>query len=298
MNRYSNVKERYKMHNYSEVKKYIPHIIGAATGIIALSILIVVLCINSGDDGENKATSTEKSAQDNTTIDEASVEKNTTKETSKTTTDKETSDEITTDNVTTEEHLTSEAVTTKNNQVAQNTTSSKQETLENQETTVQQTTTEQQQTTTVQPTTTSPPRGENGVILEELSFTRYNSRIREIEVILVPKTCEEAKEKVDTEGALPGWGIVYNSPTVIQNNIFNNEITFQQTTESEVISIYGQALTSYTTENGKFLVYQYGYYANGVKEEIMYIVFGFAKDLDMKLGSVGINSDVTGRYSS
>ena len=154
-----------------------------------------------------------------------------------------------------------------------------------QHTTVQPTTKKQEQSTKKPETPTTPPRGKNGVILEELSFVRRQGTTN------VPKTYTEAKENVTVPGSIPGYTILYTSPNLVQNNIFNNELTFQETTESQVISIYGQPLTSYCDENkNKYSVYQYGYYANGVKNEIIYITFGFANVLDMKLGVVGIAS--------
>ena len=50
-------------------------------------------------------------------------------------------------------------------------------------------------------------------------------------------------------------------------------------------------MTSYYDNNkNKYSVYQYEYYANGEKDEIIYITFGYANAINMKLGAVGIAS--------
>lgn len=289
----------------NNIKTHIPQTIGVVA-VLAVSIVIMILCIGGCDSGDKEAVSTEKSASEGITTDKLTLEqkttadeKDTTEESAETTTDSETGDE------TTDDETTDKEVTTGNQQVMQNTTTAGQTTIgshqvvqntttvkqtsstgqtttQRQTTAQRQTTTKKQEMTTPQQTTTAAPRGKNGVILEELSFVRWN------EVISMPKTKTDLTKQ--TGNSEYCYVIVYNHPAVTQKNIFNNEIIFSQTTESEVISMYGTALTSYTTENGKFLVYQYGYYANGNNEEKIYIRFGFAKVLDMRLGSVGIGN--------
>ncbi len=270
-----------ELKNY--VKEHIPQIVGTIAGIIAVLLIgaIVILSISGDEEDKSKVTSAEKSASENITSEKNTTQKSTTKKTPETTIENETSDEETTDG-----EKTDKETTTKSSQVIQYTTSRVLETTKSQKTTVQQTTAKKQEATTKkQEKPTTPPRGKNGVILEELSFVRRQGTTN------VPKTHEEAKKQITTVGVIPAYGIVYTSPNLVQNNIFNNEITFQKTLESEIISIYGQPVTSYYDNNkNKYIVYQYGYYANGVKEEIIYIVFGFANALDMKLGAIGIGN--------
>ncbi len=275
-----------ELKNY--VKEHIPQIVGTIAGIIAVLLIgaIVILSISGDEEDKSKVTSAEKSASENITSEKNTTQKSTTKKTPETTIENKTSDEETTDEEKTDKETTTKESTTKNSQVIQYTTLRVLETTKSQETTVQQTTAKKQEATTKKtekPTT--PPRGKNGVILEELSFIRRQG------ITNVPKTYTEAKENVTVPGSIPGYTILYTSPNLIQDNIFGNEITFKETTESQVISIYGQPLTSYYDNNkNKYSVYQYGYYANGEKDEIIYITFGYANAINMKLGAVGIAS--------
>ena len=275
-----------ELKNY--VKEHIPQIVGTIAGIIAVLLIgaIVILSISDDEKDKSKVTSAEKSASENITSEKNTTQKSTTKKTPETTIENKTSDEETTDEEKTDKETTTKESTTKNSQVIQYTTLRVLETTKSQETTVQQTTAKKQEATTKKtekPTT--PPRGKNGVILEELSFIRRQG------ITNVPKTYTEAKENVTVPGSIPGYTILYTSPNLIQDNIFGNEITFKETTESQVISIYGQPLTSYYDNNkNKYSVYQYGYYANGEKDEIIYITFGYANAINMKLGAVGIAS--------
>ena len=147
--------------------------------------------------------------------------------------------------------------------------------------------TSKEEDTTEQATPTTPPRGKNGVILEELSFDRWSSEKKNFENVPVPKTYSEFKSLRNYPNA-EGFIITYDF--VLRNDVFHNELEFRKTTESQAISIYGQPLTSYYEENGKNIVYQYGYYANGVRDEIIYITFGFSNELDMKLVAIGIGN--------
>lgn len=277
----------------NNTNKYILQTIGIVS-VSAITIVIMILCIRGCDSSDKDTVSTEKSASEDTTTDKLTSEQKTTdeedmtEETTKTAIDsktdgKETEDETTDTEETTKSQQVVQKITTSgqttggNTQVVQNTTTSRPTTTQ------KQTTTKKQETTTKQQTTTAAPRGRNGVILEELSFVRWN------EVIPVPKTKTELIKQQDNPDAR-GYGIVYNHPAVTQENIFNNEIRFSHTTESELISIYGNPLTSYTTENGKFIVYRYGDYANGIEKEIIYIRFGFANVLGMNLGSAAIGN--------
>ena len=275
-----------ELKNY--VKEHIPQVTGIAAGIIVVLLIgaIVILSISGDEEDKSKVTSAEKSASENITSEKNTTQKSTTKKTPETTIENKTSDEETTDEEKTDKETTTKESTTKNSQVIQYTTLRVLETTKSQETTVQQTTAKKQEATTKKtekPTT--PPRGKNGVILEELSFIRRQG------ITNVPKTYTEAKENVTVPGSIPGYTILYTSPNLIQDNIFGNEITFKETTESQVISIYGQPLTSYYDNNkNKYSVYQYGYYANGEKDEIIYITFGYANAINMKLGAVGIAS--------
>lgn len=265
------------------VKEHIPQIVGTIAGIIAVILVcVIIIILNSEVKNDNGQIETTKKQALETTVKNEETKEAVTKQTKATTKiDATTTVETTKEEDTTEQATKKQEETKRQQEAATNV----QVVTTQQYTTVQPTTKKQEQTTKKQETTTAPVvRGKNGVILEELSFVRRQG------ITNVPKTYTEAKENVTVPGSIPGYTILYTSPNLVQNNIFNNEITFQKTLESEIISIYGQPVTSYTTKNGKFLVYQYGYYANGVREEMIYIRFGFANVLDMKLGSVGIGN--------
>jgi|GEM_PF-4748684 hypothetical protein len=275
-----------ELKNY--VKEHIPQVMGIAAGIIVVLLIgaIVILSISGDEEDKSKVTSAEKSASENITSEKNTTQKSTTKKTPETTIENETSDEETTDGEKTDKETTTKESTTKSSQVIQYTTSRVLETTKSQHTTVQPTTKKQEQTTKKPEKPTTPPRGKNGVILEELSFVRRQGTTN------VPKTYTEAKENVTVPGSIPGYTILYTSPNLVQNNIFNNEITFKETTESQVVSIYGQPLTKYDYKSGggKELVYQYGYYANGNSYEIIYIGFGFFNRNNKLLSSIAIGN--------
>ena len=276
-----------ELKNY--VKEHIPQIVGTIAGIIAVLLIgaIVILSISGDEEDKSKVTSAEKSASENITSEKNTTQKSTTKKTPETTIENETSDEETTDGEKTDKETTTKESTTKSSQVIQYTTSRVLETTKSQKTTVQQTTAKKQEATTKkQEKPTTPPRGKNGVILEELARPVWGG------YDVMPKTKTELiKQCEGYEGSI-GYAYLYTDIYENDKKPFNNELTFQETTESQVISIYGQPLTSHYSKNGKdkYIVYQYGYYANGVRDEIIYITFGFANVLDMKLGSVEIAS--------
>ena len=278
-----------ELKNY--VKEHIPQIVGTIAGIIAVILVcVIIITLNSEVRNDNGQIETTKKQALETTIKNEETKEAVTKQTKATTKTDGTTTEETSKEEDTTEQATKKQEKTKKQEAATNV----QVVTTQQHTTVQPTTKKQEQTTKKPETPTTPPRGKNGVILEELSFISYNWDTRNEEVIAVPKTYTEAKnrENVIKDGAIPGYTIVYTSPAVTQYNIFNNELTFQKTTESQVISIYGQPLTSYCDENrnDKYIVYQYGYYANGVRDEIIYITFGFSNELDMKLVAIGIGN--------
>ena len=270
-----------ELKNY--VKEHIPQVVGTIAGIIAVILVcVIIITLNSEVRNDSGQIETTKKQALETTIKNEETKETVTKQTKATTK----IDETTTVETSKEEDTTEQATKKQEETKKQEAATNVQVVTTQQHTTVQPTTKKQEQTTKKPETPTTPPRGKNGVILEELSFIRRQG------ITNVPKTHEEAKRQITKVGVIPAYGIVYTSPNLVQNNIFNNEITFQKTLESEIISIYGQPVTSYYDENrnDKYIVYQYGYYANGVKEEIIYIVFGFANALDMKLGAIGIGN--------
>ena len=278
-----------ELKNY--VKEHMPQIVGTVAGIIAVILVcVIIIILNSEVRNDSGQIETTKKQALETTVKNEETKETVTKQTKVTTK----TDGTTTEETNKEEDTTEQAAKKQEETKKQEAATNVQVVTTQQHTTVQPTTKKQEQTTKKPETPTTPPRGKNGVILEELSFISYNWDTRNEEVIAVPKTYTEAKnrENVIKDGAIPGYTIVYTSPAVTQYNIFNNELTFKETTESQVISIYGQPLTSYCDENrdDKYIVYQYGYYANGVRDEIIYIRFGFANVLGMKLGSVAIGN--------
>lgn len=282
------------MSKFKELKDYvrghIPQIVGTVAGIIAVILVcVIIIILNSEVKNDNGQIETIKKQALETTIKNEETKETVTKQIEATTkTDGTTTEEISKEEDTTEQATKKQEETKRQQEAATNVqvVTTQQHTTTKAQTVVQPTTKKQEATTKKPETPTTPPRGKNGVILEELSFIRRQG------ITNVPKTHEEAKRQITKVGVIPAYGIVYTSPNLVQNNIFNNEITFQKTLESEIISIYGQPVTSYYDENrnDKYIVYQYGYYANGVKEEIIYIVFGFANELDMKLGAIGIGN--------
>lgn len=276
------------------VKEHIPQVIAAVAGIIAVLLVgaIVIISISGGKEDENRVASTEKPAYEITLETTLKIEDNrettteqieaTTKE-EKTTTKKESKEEKSTEATNSKEPISQE--TTRKQEQASTST---QVTTTKAQTVVQPTTKKQEATTKKQETTTaSVVRGKNGVILEELSFDRWNYSKRVHESVSVPKTYTEYKNNASSENAI-GYAILYDDYK-IRDDIFYNELTFKNSTEQDIINIYGKPLTKYSTANGEFLVYRYGYYASS-EEDIIYIRFGIAYKLDNKFGSVGIGN--------
>lgn len=273
-----------ELKNY--VKEHIPQIVGTVAGIIAVILVCVIIVIlNSEVRNDSGQIETTKKQALETTIKNEETKEAVTKQTKATTKTDGTTIEETNKEENTTERATKKQKETKKQEAATNV----QVVTTQQHTTVQPTTKKQEQTTKKQETPTTPPRGKNGVILEELSFDRWSSEKKNFENVPVPKTYSEFKSLRNYPNA-EGFIITYDF--VLRNDVFHNELEFRKTTESQVISIYGQPLTSYCDENrdDKYIVYQYGYYANGVRDEIIYIRFGFANVLGMKLGSVGIGN--------
>lgn len=269
------------------VKGHIPQIVGTVAGIIAVILVcVIIIILNSEVKNDNGQIETTKKQALETTVKNEETKETVTKQTKATTkTDGTTTEETSKDENTTEQATKKQEETKRQQEAATNVqvVTTQQHTTTKTQTVVQPTTKKQEATTKKPETPTTPPRGKNGVILEELArpiLKGYD---------VVPKTKTELISQSNGDKEI---FYVYLYTDLYENfqKPFNNEITFQKTLESEIISIYGQPVTSYTTKNGKFLVYQYGYYANGVREEIIYIRFGFANVLDMKLGSVGIGN--------
>ncbi len=270
-----------ELKNY--VKEHIPQIVGTIAGIIAVILVcVIIIILNSEVKNDNGQIETTKKQALETTIKNQETKETVTKHTKATTKIDETTTVETSKEEDTTEQATKKQEETKRQQEA---ATNVQVVTTQQHTTVQPTTKRQEQTTKKPENPTTPPRGKNGVILEELArpiLKGYD---------VVPKTKTELISQSNGDKEIC---YVYLYTDLYENfqKPFNNEITFQKTLESEIISIYGQPVTSYYSRNGKdkYIVYQYGYYANGVREEIIYIRFGFANVLDMKLGSVGIGN--------
>lgn len=271
-----------ELKNY--VKEHIPQIVGTVAGIIAVILVcVIIIILNSEERNDNGQIETTKKQALETTIKNEETKEAVTKQTKATTK----IDETTTVETSKEENTTEQATKKQEETKKQEAATNVQVVTTQQHTTVQPTTKKQEQTTKKQETPTTPPRGKNGVILEELSFDRWSSEKKNFENVPVPKTYSEFKSLRNYPNA-EGFIITYDF--VLRNDVFHNELEFRKTTESQAISIYGQPLTSYYEENGKNIVYQYGYYANGVRDEIIYITFGFSNELDMKLVAIGIGN--------
>ena len=268
-----------ELKNY--VKEHIPQIVGTVAGIIAVILVcVIIIILNSEVKNDNGQIETTKKQALETTVKNEETKEAVTKQTKATTK----IDETTTVETSKEENTTERATKNQEETKKQEAVTNVQVVTTQQHTTVQPTTKKQEQTTKKPETPTTPPRGKNGVILEELARPVWGG------YDVVPKTKTELIKQCDGDEESCYIYSLYNGIYENDKKPFNNELTFQETTESQVISIYGRPLVSYTTKNGKFLVYQYGYYANGVRDEIIYIRFGFANVLDMKFGSVGIGN--------
>lgn len=274
-----------ELKNY--VKEHIPQVVGTIAGIIAVILVcVIIIILNSEVKNDNGQIETTKKQALETTVKNEETKEAITKQTKATTKIEETTTVETSKEEDTTEQATKKQEETKRQQEAATNVqvvTTQQHTTTKTQTVVQPTTKKQEATTKRPETPTTPPRGKNGVILEELARPVWRG------YDVVPKTKTELIKQCDGDEE-SCYLYSYNGIYENDKKPFNNDFTFQETTESQVISIYGQPLTSYTTKNGKFLVYQYGYYADGVRDEIIYIRFGFANVLDMKFGSVGIGN--------
>lgn len=271
-----------ELKNY--VKEHMPQIVGTTAGIIAVILVcVIIIILNSEARNDNGQIETTKKQALETTVKNEETKEAVTKQTKATTK----IDGTTTVETSKEENTTEQAAKKQEETKKQEATTNVQVVTTQQHTTVQPTTKKQEQTTKKPEIPTTPPRGKNGVILEELSFALYNMNTGVNEKIPVPKTYTEFKNSSSEEES--GYVIVYNHPAVKQNDIFYNELEFRKSTKQDVINIYGKPLTTYSTVNGEFLVYQYGYYTNMEVDKI-YIIFGFAKKLDMRFGGIQIGN--------
>lgn len=300
----------------NNIKTHIPQTIGVVA-VLAVSIVIMILCIGGCDSGDKEAVSTEKSASEGITTDKLTLEqkttadeKDTTEESAETTTDIETGDE------TTDEEMTDKEVTTGNQQVMHNTTTAGQTTIgshqvvqntttvkqtsstgqtttQRQTTAQRQTTTKKQEMTTPQQTTTAAPRGKNGVILEELSIN-FNTG-----VVPVPRTkFELSGDNPDDNGYVllylrvkPGATYGFVSTAIFQNEVKLYDVTRKAgSTEADIKAIYGEPMYQYKYNDGSnCFVYKYLNYTNE-KKQIIYIKFVFWNNLGMYLGGIDIGN--------
>lgn len=275
------------------VKGHIPQIVGTVAGIIAVILVcVIIIILNSEVKNDNGQIETTKKQALETTIKNEETKETVTKQTKATTkTDGTTTEEISKEEDTTEQS-TKKQEETKRQQEA---TTNVQVVTTQQHTTVQPTTKKQEATTKKPETPTTPPRGGNGVILEELSFDRWNYSKRVHESVPVPKTYTEYKNNASNKNAI-GYAILYDDYK-IRDDIFYNELTFKKSTEQDIINIYGKPKVTYyyDKENNKYITYQYGYYANGVEEDIIYIRFCIWSELGNTLGAISIgNADALG----
>lgn len=277
-----------ELKNY--VKEHMPQIVGTTAGIIAVILVcVIIIILNSEARNDSGQIETTKKQALETTIKNEETKEAVTKQTKATTKTDGTTTEETNKEEDTTEQVAKKQEETKKQEAATNVqvVTTQQHTTTKTQTVIQPTTKKQEDTKKKQETPTTPPRGKNGVILEELSFALYNMNTGVNEKIPVPKTYTEFKNSSSEEES--GYVIVYNHPAVKQNDIFYNELEFRKSTKQDVINIYGKPLTTYSTVNGEFLVYQYGYYTNMEVDKI-YIIFGFAKKLDMRFGGIQIGN--------
>lgn len=277
-----------ELKNY--VKEHIPQIVGTVAGIIAVILVcVIIIILNSEVKNDNGQIETTKKQTLETTVKNEETKETVTKQTKATTkTDGTTTEETSKDENTTEQATKKQEETKRQQEAATNVqvVTTQQHTTTKTQTVVQPTTKKQEATTKKPETPTTPPRGKNGVILEELARPVWRG------YDVVPKTKTELiKQCEGYEGSI-GYMYLYTEPYENVQKPFNNEITFSKTTEKNVISIYGQPLTKYDYKSGggKELVYQYGYYANGNSYEIIYIGFGFFNRNNKLLSSIAIGN--------
>lgn len=270
-----------KIKEWIKTHKVQPIIAGGASVALVIAIIfaICLIGINKNDKQGEKSASV-----DITTSKEPLESSETKKEETKKTTEE--SIEATTD--TEEESTTNPAEsssqtsqTTTNQSTSQATTQPTQP-----QTTVPQTTAPKPPTS---PAVSTPKRGENGVILEELDLILKISG-----EVPVPKTKEIMEQYMKSTGSPEDSKLIilYNSPDVQQQNIFNNELKFLSTTIAQLKAIYGEPIIpELTSPSGdKYFVYQYGNYANGEDTQTIYINFGFKKEKNFTLSGISIGN--------
>lgn len=291
------------MSKFKELKDYvrghIPQIVGTVAGIIAVILVcVIIIILNSEVKNDNGQIETTKKQALETTVKNEETKETVTKQTKATTkTDGTTTEETSKEENTTEQATKKQEETKRQQEAATNVqvVTTQQHTTTKTQTVVQPTTKKQEATTKKPETPTTPPRGKNGVILEELSFDRWNYSKRVHESVPVPKTYTEYKNNASNKNAI-GYAILYDDYK-IRDDIFYNELTFKKSTEQDIINIYGKPKVTYyyDKENNKYITYQYGYYANGVEEDIIYIRFCIWSELGNTLGAISIgNADALG----
>ena len=205
-----------ELKNY--VKEHIPQIVGTVAGIIAVILVCVIIVIlNSEVRNDSGQIETTKKQALETTIKNEETKEAVTKQTKATTKTDGTTTEETNKEEDTTEQATKKQEETKKQEAATNV----QVVTTQQHTTVQPTTKKQEQTTKKPETPTTPPRGKNGVILEELSFDRWSSEKKNFENVPVPKTYSEFKSLRNYPNA-EGFIITYDF--VLRNDVFHNEL--------------------------------------------------------------------------
>ena len=128
---------------------------------------------------------------------------------------------------------------------------------------------------------TQPKRGENGVILEELTAYLPSGKTR-----IIPKTKDELTEycKGNPEKFI---GFEYG---ISRNDSFNNEVVLGTSLPNDIVFIYGEPFCKDLSDpDVELYYYQYGYYTEDEASKI-YIRFGFDNNNEKRLYSIMVGT--------
>lgn len=279
------LKEVFSNNNYL-LAKIVGGVVAGATAII---VIVAITTKNKEVAAEVRTTSHEEitTVEEKITSTEQIVEEKTSSEELSSNIEVTSEEEITTSIVvdsgetSTKESTTKQTTTVKPTTTAKQTTTVKPTTTTAPTTTTKPTTTKQPETT-AEEETTKPPRGANGVILEELSVALLQNG-EEIPYT-IPKTWSQYVREQGTLILSPAYDAV---PKECRQDVFGNEVLLYQkkgnvitgSTAEDIVAIYGKPYyAGKKPKNGAVRLY-YKYLDPSLsEEEQVYITFLFSKD--------------------
>ena len=262
---------------------------GVVAGVAAIIVIGAITTKNKDVATEDKTTSHEEitTTQEEITSTEQIVEENTSSDELSSNIEVTSEEEITTSIVadsgetSTKETTTKQITTVKPTTTAKQTTTVKPTTTTAPTTTTKPTTTKQPETTTEEETT-KPPRGANGVILEELTI-----QYKKEPPYTIPKTWTQlVNEQADGERDFAMCTTYTSVPRNYNQNPLGNEILLYQKNDNEstgstaedIVAIYGKPYyAGRDPGNGTVCLY-YKYLDSNLLDETVYITFLFSKD--------------------